>query len=124
MYAVASMGIDATFIPLESIKREGSLDGDGVCAILKALGEPQRFRIFTLLMTGERCVCDIEAGMKQPQNLISHHLRILRDAGLIEFRKEGRWSYYRINKETLSRFHQALNQWFDPDHVQDSSAQC
>lgn len=91
---------------------------------MKALGEPHRLRIFTLLQAGERCVCDIEAGMRLPQNLVSHHLRILREAGLVEFRKDGRWSYYCINRETLAGFHLALNQWFDPARIADSPAQC
>lgn len=118
------MDVDALFIPLESIGTARDLDESQVCVILKALGEPQRFRIFKLLMSGERCVCDLEAGMQLPQNLVSHHLRVLKAAELIELRKEGRWSYYRINKGTLSRFRSVLNYWFDPSHVQDSTAQC
>jgi DNA-binding transcriptional ArsR family regulator len=62
--------------------------------------------------------------MQLPQNLVSHHLRVLKAAELIELRKEGRWSYYRINKGTLSRFHSVLNYWFDPGHVHDSTAHC
>lgn len=118
------MDIDSLQVPIELIDEGSMLDASRFCLMLKALGEPQRFSIFTLLLNGERCVCDIEARMKLSQNLVSHHLRILREAGLIEFRKEGRWSYYSINKTTLERFHIALNQWFDPHHVDVSKASC
>jgi DNA-binding transcriptional ArsR family regulator len=118
------MNVDASFVPLAEIDHVSGLNAGEICVMLKALGEPQRFRIFTLLMAGECCVCDIEASVKLSQNLVSHHLRNLRAAGLIEYRKEGRWSYYRINKPALQAFHVAFGKWFDPQRIQNSTVRC
>lgn len=118
------MNVDARIIPLESISTVHNLDEGWLCAIFKALGEPQRLRIYKLLFDGERCVCDIEASVRLPQNLVSHHLRVLRDAGLIEFRKERRWSYYRISKAQQATLQPAMSDLFDPSRVSDAPAQC
>lgn len=118
------MSVDAFVVPLDALGGARMLDASRLCAMLKALGEPQRFRIFTLLLAGECCVCDIEASVKLPQNLVSHHLRMLRDAGLIDYRKEGRWSYYRIDEPALEALHLTFGKWFDPRLIQDSTARC
>ncbi len=68
---------------------------------LKLLAEPNRLRILVLLAQGELCVCDIEAGLGLPQNLVSHHLQALKRAGLLRDRREGKWIYYRIEPQTL-----------------------
>ncbi|HZU12112.1 MAG TPA: metalloregulator ArsR/SmtB family transcription factor [Chloroflexota bacterium] len=52
--------------------------------------------ILALLAHGERCVCDIEAALALPQNLVSHHLAALRRGGLLSDRRAGRWVYYRL----------------------------
>jgi len=63
---------------------------------LKALGDPTRLAILDLLaqQTEPLCVCDITPRFAQNQPTISHHLRLLREAGLIESEKQGVWSYY------------------------------
>ena len=67
----------------------------------RALGDTTRMRILALLARGELCVCDLTAAIDIPQPLLSHHLRILREAGFITARKDGRWSYYALNPERL-----------------------
>lgn len=67
----------------------------------RALGDPTRLRILELLTGGERCVCDVVDHMKIPQPLLSHHLKTLREAGFVTARKEGRWTYYRLDPERL-----------------------
>jgi ArsR family transcriptional regulator len=67
----------------------------------RALGDPTRLRILDLLSGGERCVCELTGSMDVPQPLLSHHLRTLREAGFIHARKEGRWTYYRLDPERL-----------------------
>jgi ArsR family transcriptional regulator len=67
----------------------------------RALGDGTRMRILELLANGELCVCDLTAAIDIPQPLLSHHLRILREAGFITARKDGRWSYYALNPERL-----------------------
>jgi ArsR family transcriptional regulator len=63
---------------------------------LKALGDPTRLGIMDLLVQQDEpiCVCDITPRFPQNQPTISHHLRLLREAGLIETEKQGIWSYY------------------------------
>jgi ArsR family transcriptional regulator len=121
------MHVDASFVPLEAIAERPLPDviatGE-LCAVLRALGEPQRMRIFTLLYAGERCVCDIEAAVRLPQNLVSHHLRTLREAGLLQSRKDGRWMYYCINKERVAAMQPLMSDLFDASRVNDAPANC
>ncbi len=64
----------------------------------KALADPCRLKILSLLREGELCACEIMVGVDRPQSSTSHHLSILRDAGLIKERKDGRWSRYRLSE--------------------------
>lgn len=72
----------------------GGLEGE--VEVLKATGDPCRFRILKLLKEGELCVCEIMIALKKPQSSTSHHLSILREAGLVKERRDGKWSYYRL----------------------------
>jgi len=65
--------------------------------IFKALSEETRLRILKLLENGELCVCDITEALNMTQPNISFHLGMLKEAGLIKDRKEGRWMYYSLN---------------------------
>jgi len=67
----------------------------------KALSEESRLRILMLLKHGELCVCDIAENLCLTQPNISFHLSMLKDAGLISDRKEGRWTYYSLNEADL-----------------------
>ena len=64
--------------------------------VLKAVADPGRTRIVKLLEQGELCVCQIQAVLALAPSTVSKHLSILRNAGLVEDRKEGRWIHYRI----------------------------
>ena len=66
--------------------------------IFKAMADPCRLKILYLLREGELCVCEIMVGVDRPQSSTSHHLSILKDAGLIRERKDGRWSRYRLSE--------------------------
>jgi ArsR family transcriptional regulator len=66
--------------------------------IFKAMADPCRLKILMLLREGELCVCEIMIGLDRPQSSTSHHLSILKDAGLIKERKDGRWSRYRLSE--------------------------
>ena len=68
-----------------------------VPAALKAAAEPLRWRILQALAREELCVCHLTEDVEVPQPLISHHLRVLRDAGLVESEKWRYWTYYRLN---------------------------
>lgn len=67
----------------------------------RALGDPTRLKLLELLAGGERCVCELTGAMDLAQPLLSHHLKTLREAGFIRARKEGRWTYYRLDPERL-----------------------
>ena len=68
-----------------------------------ALADPTRLRIIEMLSHGERCVCELQTALEAGQSLLSFHLRVLKDAGLVSDRREGRWSYYTLDGEALDR---------------------
>jgi ArsR family transcriptional regulator len=61
-----------------------------------ALSDPTRLAIMASLRSGECCVCDLQTSLAAAQSRLSFHLRVLKDAGLIIDRKDGRWSYYQL----------------------------
>jgi len=77
--------------------------------LLKIIAEENRLKILCILKAGERCVCDIWQDLDIPQNLASHHLKVLKDAGLIDSRKEGLKMIYWIKKKEMSKFNLLLN---------------
>ncbi|HEX3643319.1 MAG TPA: metalloregulator ArsR/SmtB family transcription factor [Ktedonobacteraceae bacterium] len=95
-----AVGIAPKFIPTLN-------EDDAVvqARLLKALADPTRLRILSLLSRheGEVCVFEIVESFTLEQPTISHHLRILRDAGLVDCRKKGLWAYYYVRREALSR---------------------
>jgi len=81
---------------------------DNLLQIFKALGDDTRLDIVMLLATGEKYVCEIFEKLKLPQNLVSHHLGILRECNLIINRKEGKWVHYSLNRTNIEKLHKAL----------------
>ncbi|MCL5995484.1 MAG: metalloregulator ArsR/SmtB family transcription factor [Chloroflexi bacterium] len=79
--------------------------------------DPNRLRIFASLRSGERCVQDIGFEVGLPQNLVSHHLSVLREAGLVKTRRDGHWVCYSVNRDVLAAIYPALKRVFDPDRV-------
>ncbi len=69
--------------------------------VLKALADENRLNIIDILSCGELCVCDIMEGLELTQPTVSHHLKILRSAGLVSTRKEGKWRIFSIEKSTF-----------------------
>jgi DNA-binding transcriptional ArsR family regulator len=65
--------------------------------VFKAMSDPFRLAILTLLREGELCVCEIMTAFDKPQSSTSHHLSILKRAGLVKERKDGKWSRYRLS---------------------------
>ena len=70
-------------------------------AILRAISEPVRWRILTALAREELCVCHLSEDLDLPQPLVSHHVRVLREAGVVEGEKWRYWTYYRLRPEAL-----------------------
>ena len=71
--------------------------------IFKALSEETRLRILKLLEHGELCVCDIVSALDLIQPKVSFHLNVLKEAGLLKDRKQGRWTHYRLNETDFFR---------------------
>lgn len=77
--------------------------------VLKALAEPRRWQIVELLSCQELCVCHLAEEIGIPQPLVSHHLKVLRDAGLVESEKHRQWTYYRLRAEVLENLEARLH---------------
>jgi ArsR family transcriptional regulator len=75
---------------------------------LHALSDETRLKILERLAGGERCVCELVAVLGAAQSRLSFHLKILKHAGLVTDRPEGRWVYYSLNPEALSEARQLL----------------
>ncbi|HEY1728129.1 MAG TPA: metalloregulator ArsR/SmtB family transcription factor [Candidatus Baltobacteraceae bacterium] len=85
-------------------------DRSGEAALFKALADPHRLTILaTLAQASEHvCVCDFTAGLPLNQPTVSHHLRLLREAGLVTTQRRGTWMYYRLTDGALDRVQSAL----------------
>jgi len=73
--------------------------------LFHALSDATRLAILDMLRGGERCVCDLQDDLEAAQSKLSFHLKVLKDAGLVTDRREGRWSYYTIVPEALAEVH-------------------
>ncbi len=69
--------------------------------VFKALSDPNRLRIIGMLKDEEVCACRLLEEMEFTQPTLSHHMGILIRAGLVSFRKEGKWVYYSLNKDSV-----------------------
>ena len=77
-------------------------------ALLTAVADPIRLELLHLLVGHTRCVCDLQPEPAIPGNLLSYHLKVLREAGLIEGTRRGRWIDYSLTEGALERLHAAL----------------
>ena len=100
-----------------------ALDAD-VMAGLQAIAEPTRARIVALLGHGEHCVCDVGDKLALSPALASHHLRTLRDSGLLHERRNGRWIYYSLDLAALERLRAAVNGLLIPTDETAASCLC
>lgn len=69
--------------------------------VIKSLSDPLRLKILHLLKNGELCACHIDSALNKPQSTISHHLSLLKKANLVNWRKEGKWTYYSLSKPDI-----------------------
>jgi ArsR family transcriptional regulator, arsenate/arsenite/antimonite-responsive transcriptional repressor len=81
-----------------------------LAAAFKALADPTRVAIVNRLAAADEvCVCDLTDAFELTQPTISHHLRVLREAGLVEAERRGTWSYYRLVPEAIERLSAAFS---------------
>ncbi|PWH19507.1 MAG: hypothetical protein DDG58_04895 [Ardenticatenia bacterium] len=98
-----------------------------VIRVLRALADPNRLRIFERLMQGDSCNCELNEQLGMPPNLLSHHLRVLREAGLICSRRDvvdSRWIYYSVNREAVAYWHRWFARFFDPARIRRRAVLC
>ena len=93
----------------ESTAIETTLPGsEGEVALLQAVADPIRWAVLDALSHAQRCVCDLQARVPVPGNLLSYHLKVLREAGLIVATRRGRWIDYALAEEAHERLLRAL----------------
>ena len=80
-----------------------------LASFLKAISEENRLRIICFLTSGEKCVCEIYSFLDLSQNLVSHHLKVLRDEEILQSRKSGLNVYYSIDWEKLNSQKEVLS---------------
>ena len=78
---------------------------DRAVTLFHALSDATRLGIIEMLNDGERCVCELQEELDAAQSRLSFHLRVLKDAGLVTDRREGRWMYYAIVPDALAEVH-------------------
>lgn len=76
---------------------------------LKIIADENRLRILCILKTGPKCVCDIWENLDLSQNLVSHHLKALKDCGILESKKQGLKTFYFINSKNIDKYLYSLN---------------
>ncbi|AJQ26968.1 ArsR/SmtB family transcription factor [Pelosinus fermentans] len=76
---------------------------EGVALIFKALGDDIRLEIVKMLIDKELCVCDILAAFDKSQPAISHHLKVLKQSGIVVDKRDGKWVYYQLNPEAFNQ---------------------
>ncbi len=89
----------------------GEPDAQRLAALLKVLAEPARLRLLSLIQAqpnGEACVCHLTSPLGLSQPTVSHHLKVLLDADLVEREQRGSWAYFRVKPERLAAIRSLL----------------
>jgi ArsR family transcriptional regulator len=86
----------------------GSKDTARVAQLFHALSDETRLGIIRQLENGERCVCELQDTLDAAQSRLSFHLKVLKDAGFVTDRREGRWSYYELDRDAFDDAQAAL----------------
>lgn len=87
----------------------------GIAMVFKALGDENRIRILKLLRNGETCTCKLLEALEISQPTLSHHMKILCDAGIVAGRKEGKWVHYSISCEGACRVRKLFQELTSPE---------
>jgi ArsR family transcriptional regulator len=101
--------IDTTLEPIAccaplSAPSLSSEEAEATATLFRALGDPARVRLVNILATsGTVCVCELQEPLGLSQPTVSHHLKKLTDAGLLEREQRGRWAYFSINDEAMAQ---------------------
>jgi ArsR family transcriptional regulator, arsenate/arsenite/antimonite-responsive transcriptional repressor len=90
-------------------------DAEQLSSDFQILGHPVRLQLLDVLArhAGQVCVCDLEAAVPVKQPTVSHHLRLLRDAGLVDCERHGQWAYYFIRRDTFAALRERITHCFE-----------
>lgn len=91
------------------------MDHAKAARIFKAIGDENRLHILSLLRNGERCACKLLEDLDISQSTLSHHMKLLCDAGLVVGRKEGKWVHYSIEPHAAVELQKLLCQILTPE---------
>lgn len=94
---------------------------------LKALAEPKRLLMLDLIMQGVQCNCELVDALGMAPNLISHHMSVLREVGLVDAERDlqdARWVYYSVNPAALEQLNAAFATFFNPKRIQPRHPAC
>lgn len=78
-------------------------------SLLKAFGDENRLEILQMLKTGEKCACKLLEQLKINQSTLSHHMKLLCSTEIVKSRREGKWTHYSLNKDTIENILKFLN---------------
>lgn len=92
--------------------------------VFKAFCDESRLTILDILKSGERCACDILDQMEIGQSTLSHHMKILCDAGIVRGRKEGKWMHYSIEKAGIASAKKMLSAYEEVEYLQAVNSRC
>ena len=88
-----------------------------IAGIFKALSDENRVKILKLLRGGEKCACHLLDALNISQPTLSHHMKILCDAGIVIGRREGKWMHYSICCETVCRIRKLMRELLSPENI-------
>jgi ArsR family transcriptional regulator len=105
-------GADAACCPSVFAARLGASEAEDLATAFRALGDPVRLQVLSMLAeapTGEICVCDFVGPLGKTQGTISHHLKVLGDAGLVHGDRRGKWVWYSLDRQRVGALRAALD---------------
>lgn len=94
---------------------------------LKVISEPNRLMLLEKIIQGVQCNCELSEALHMSNNLISHHLGVLREAGLVEVERDpidARWIYYSVNANAVGKLKQVFNAFFDQERIRPGRPTC
>ncbi len=115
------------FEPLPQVKSFSVPNLFKLASLLKILGEPNRLLLLEKIIEGYQCNCDLGESLSLAPNLVSHHLSILCESGLIESKRDetdGRWIFYSINENRFNELKDFLNLFLDVSRIKSCDNCC
>jgi ArsR family transcriptional regulator, arsenate/arsenite/antimonite-responsive transcriptional repressor len=112
-----------------AVMTTAALDLSRAARLFHALSDETRLGIVEVLREGEWCVCDLQAAFEAAQSRLSYHLKVLKEAGLVTDRKEGRWSHYSLMPDAFAEAHDfvralATGRWAGGKQLEDWGRCC